>query len=171
FGLGLVDPVDTLDPARLEPKSPPDAPWDLQATHPVLLEKLATAMRESNYDLRAFLKLLAQSSAYQLSSRYDGDWNLSYVPLFARHYARRLEGEEIHDAISKATGVFNKYTVSGFADPFQWAMQLPEPTEPASNGAAAIFMNAFLRGNRDTTFRNQASSILQQLNLMNDNFV
>lgn len=171
FNLGLVDPVDTLDPARLDPNNPPPEPWDFQATHPVLLEKLAKALHDTDFDLRAFLKLLAQSNAYQLSSRYDGDWNLTYVPLFARHYARRLEGEEIHDAISKATGVFNKYTVSGFADPFQWAMQLPEPIEPTSNGAVANFMNAFLRGNRDTTQRNQASSILQQLNLMNDNFV
>ena len=93
------------------------------------------------------------------------------VPLFARHYPRRLEGEEIHDAIASATGVFNKYTVQGFADPFLSAMQLPEPVEPRSNGSVANFMNAFLRGNRDTTQRNQASSILQQLNLMNDNYV
>ncbi len=171
FNLGLVDPVDTLDPARLDPSNPPPAPWDLQATHPMLLEKLAKALVQSNFDLRAFLKLLTQSSAYQLSSRYDGDWNIQDVPLFARHYPRRLEGEEIHDAISQATGVFNKYTVEGFGDPIQYAMRLPDPQEPRSNGAAANFMNAFLRGNRDTTQRNQASSILQQLNLMNDPFV
>lgn len=171
FNLGLVDPVDTLDPARLDPNNPPPAPWDLQATHPVLLEKLAKALRDSNFDLRAFLQVLAQSKAYQLSSRYDGDWKIQDVPLFARHYPRRLEGEEIHDAISQATGVFNKYTVQGWGNPVQWAMQLPDPVEPRSNGAVAAFMNSFLRGNRDTAQRHQASSILQQLNLMNDNFV
>ena len=171
FNLGLVDPVDTLDPARLDPNNPPPAPWELQATHPVLLEKLALAMVQQNFDLRAFLRLLAQSSAYQLSSRYDGDWNIQDVPLFARHYPRRLEGEEIHDAISQATGVFNKYTVEGWGATVQYAMQLPDPVEPRSNGAVANFMNAFLRGNRDTTQRVQASSILQQLNIMNDAFV
>jgi hypothetical protein len=171
FNLGLVDPVDTLDPARLDPNNPPPAPWTFQAANPVLLEELANFLKNSNWDLRAYLRLLAQSSAYQLSSRYEGDWNVQYVPLFARHYARRLEGEEIHDAISKATGIFNKYTVTGFSDPFTWAMSLPDPVEPRTNGAAANFMNAFLRGNRDTTQRNQASSILQQLALMNDNFV
>ena len=171
FNLGLVDPVDQLDPARLDPNNPPPAPWDFQATHPLLLQKLAKTMGEMNWDLRAFLRLLTQSSAYQLSSRYDGDWNLQYVPLFARHYPRRLEGEEIHDAIASATQVFNKYTVEGFATPFQSALLLPDPVEPRSNGSAANFMNAFLRGNRDTTQRNQASSILQQLNLMNDNYV
>lgn len=171
FNLGLVDPVDTLDPSRLDPADPPPASWDLQATHPVLLEKLAKALVQSNFDLRAFLKLLTQSSAYQLSSRYEGDWNIQDVPLFARHYPRRLEGEEIHDAISDATGVFNRYTVEGWGGTVQYAMQLPDPVEPRSNGGVANFMNAFLRGNRDTTQRNQASSILQQLNLMNDPFV
>ncbi|HEX4593769.1 MAG TPA: DUF1553 domain-containing protein [Bryobacteraceae bacterium] len=171
FNLGLVDPVDQMDPARLDPNNPPAAPWTLQAANPVLLEKLANYLANSNWDLRGFLRLIAQSSAYQLSSRYDGNWNIQYVPLFARHYPRRLDAEEIHDAISSATGVFNKYTVQGFGDPVQWAMQLPDTSEPRSNGAVANFLNSFLRGNRDTTQRSQASSILQQLNLMNDNFV
>ena len=171
FNLGLVDPVDQLDPARLDPNKPPPDPWAFQATHPVLLEKLAKAMADGGWDLRAYLRLLAQSSAYQLSSRYDGDWTVESVPYFARHYPRRLEGEEIHDAIQQATGVLNKYSVQGWGDTVQWAMQLPDPQEPRSNGGVANFMNAFLRGNRDTTQRVQASSILQQLNLMNDNFV
>ncbi|MBV8817301.1 MAG: DUF1553 domain-containing protein [Acidobacteriaceae bacterium] len=171
FNLGLVEPVDQMDPARLDPDNPPPAPWDFQASNPVLLERLAEWLASSNWDLRAYLRLLTQSSAYQLSSRYDGTWSVQYVPLFARHYPRRLEGEEIHDSIEIATGIFNKYTVSGYADPFLWAMQLPEPVEPRSNGSVLNFMNAFLRGNRDTTQRTQASSILQQLNLMNDPFV
>jgi hypothetical protein len=170
FNLGLVDPVDQLDPARLDPSNPPPAPWDFQATHPKLLEKLAQSLSNTDYDLRAFLRLIAQSSAYQLSSRYDGDWNLQYVPLFARHYPRRLDAEEIHDAISTATGVFTTYTIQDLAS-VKYAMQFPDTSEPRSNGAVANFLNSFLRGNRDTTQRSQASSILQQLNLMNDNFV
>ncbi|HEY6392755.1 MAG TPA: DUF1553 domain-containing protein [Bryobacteraceae bacterium] len=170
FNLGLVDPVDQLDPARLDPNDPPPAPWDFQATHPKLLDKLARALANTDYDMRAFLRLIAQSSAYQLSSRYDGDWNLQYVPLFARHYPRRLDAEEIHDAISTATGVFTTYTIQNLAS-VKYAMQFPDTSEPRSNSAVANFLNSFLRGNRDTTQRSQASSILQQLNLMNDNFV
>jgi len=171
FNLALAEPVDGLDPDRLDPKNPPAAPWTFQATHPELLEKLAQRLVETNYSLREFIRMVVESSAYQLSSRYDGEWKLDYVPLFARHYPRRLEGEEIHDALAKATGMPGNYTVQGFSEPVQWAMQLPEPVEPRSNGAVANFMNAFLRGNRDSQFRNQAGSILQQLNLMNDNFV
>ncbi|MCS7025855.1 MAG: DUF1549 and DUF1553 domain-containing protein [Bryobacteraceae bacterium] len=171
FNLGLVDPVDTMDPARLDPNNPPPEPWTLQATHPHLLEKLAQRLVEENFQLKNFVKLLVMSSAYQLSSRYEGEWKLEYVPLFARHYPRRLEGEEIHDAILKATGTTASYTVQNFPYAVNWAMQLPDPLEPRSNGAVASFLNAFLRGNRDTQPRSQAGSILQQLNLMNDAFV
>ncbi|MCC6393156.1 MAG: DUF1553 domain-containing protein [Bryobacterales bacterium] len=171
FNLGLVDPVDTMDPARLDPGNPPPDGWALQATHPVLLEKLAAALREGNFSLRELLRLIAASSAYQLSSRYGDEWKVDYIPLFARHYPRRLEGEEVHDAIVKATGVIPTYTVQNLPYTVNWAMQLPDPSEPRSNGAAANFMNAFLRGNRDTMQRNQSGSILQQLNLMNDAFV
>ena len=168
FNLGLVEPVDGLDPARLDPSNPPPAPWALQATHPQLLEDLAQLMRDGNYNLREFLRIVVQSSAYQLSSRYDAPWDLTKVPLFVRHYPRRLMGEEIHDALQMATGTTSNYTVEGWADTAKWAMELPEPVEPRSNGGANNFMNAFLRGNRDTQERRQAGSILQQLALMND---
>lgn len=168
FNLGLVEPVDGMDPARLDPANPPPAPWMLQATHPELLEKLAAELVNMNYQLRPFLRMLVQSTAYQLSSRYDGDWNVQFVPLFARHYARRLEGEEIHDAISQATGVLASYALTGFGDPVRWAIQMPEPSEP--RGAGPI-LTAFVRGNRDTQQRTQAGSIQQQLALMNDPFV
>jgi hypothetical protein len=171
FNLGLVDPVDTLDPARLNPKQSPPEGWSLQATHPELLERLADFFVQSNYSLRETLRLIAQSSAYQLSSRYDGAWNVQYVPLFARHYARRLEGEEVHDAVQQATGVLGRYTVGNWVETVSWAMQLPDPTEPRSAGGVAAFMNTFFRGNRDTQQRNQSGSIQQQLALMNDAFV
>lgn len=167
FNLGLIEPVDQIDPARLDPNEtlPPD--WTHQATHPELLLRLARELRDLNFDLREFVRLLASSSAYQLSSRYDGEWKLEYVPLFARHYARRLEGEEIFDAIQLATGVFASMTVRQWPEPIRWAIQVPEPVEPAGTSQAA-FMNAFLRGNRDTQQRSQAGSIVQHLSRMND---
>ena len=172
FGLALVDPVDALDPARLDPAQPPPDSWTFQATHPELLEKLAAELVEQDFHLRPFLRTLVQSSAYQLSSRVNGEWTEGSVPLFARHYARRLEGEEVHDAIAKATGVSRQLQrFTGWSDRVSWAMQLPEPVEPASDAAVNNFMNTFLRGNRDTLERSQSGSIQQQLALMNDKFV
>lgn len=171
FGLALADPVDNLDPLRLDPAVEPPAPWTFQASHPELLEKLAQYAHDTDYNLRAMLRLMATSSAWQLSSRYDGEWKLDYVALFARHYPRRMEGEEVHDAIVKATGSVPRYTIGGWADPVSWAMQMPEPVEPRSNGTAAGFMNSFQRGNRDTQFRSQSGSVQMYLSLMNNTFV
>lgn len=166
FNQGLVDNVEQLDPARLDPSKPPPEPWGFQASHPELLERLAQEFVRYDFSLREFLRLIVTSSAYQLSSQYDEPWKIEYQPLFARHYPRRLEGEEIHDAITQASGVVSRITVPGFTEPFLFAMQLPEP-----NGLGPAFMNAFLRGNRDGVPRQQAGSILQQINLMNDTFV
>ncbi|MEZ5355219.1 MAG: DUF1553 domain-containing protein [Bryobacteraceae bacterium] len=170
FTIGLVEPVDALDPARLDPANPPPEPWSLQATHPELLRKLAGELAARNFNLREFLRLLAESSAYQLSSRYDDTWKLDYVPLFARHFPRRLEGEEVHDTIVQATGIQTPYVLRDLPST-PWAMQLPDPIEPRNDGAAFRFMTPFFRGNRDSFFRIQDGSIQQQLALMNDTWV
>jgi hypothetical protein len=170
FNLGLVDPVDTMDPMRLDPKNPPPAPWALQAAIPELLDRLATQALYSNFNFKDYMRILVQSTSYQLSSRYDATWNINDISLFARHYPRRLEAEEVHDAIAKATGVMGNYNVNGPTAPLiQWAMQLPDPL--ASSGSGANLLNSFLRGNRDTIPRSSDASILQRLTTMNDTFV
>ena len=170
FNLGQVDPVDTLDPARLDPTNPPASGWNLQAANPQLFARLAMEAIYQNFKFRDFMRVLVQSSAYQLSSRYDNSWNINDIPLFARHYPRRLDAEEVHDAIAKATGVLGNYTVNGPQAPLiQWAMQLPDPLAPAGGGANLL--NVFLRGNRDTVQRSSEASIQQRLTIMNDSFV
>ncbi len=170
FGMGLVEPYDMLDPDRLDPENPPAEPWQLQATHPVLLQKLAQEFRGSDLNMRYLLRFIVQSNAYQMSSRYDGTWTLEMVPLFARHYPRRLWSEEIHDVLAIGSGQFNNYTLKNMPA-VKLAMQLPDTDEPRSDGATANFMNFFLRGNRDSRQRASDQSILQRLAIMNDNFV
>jgi hypothetical protein len=184
FGLGLVDPVDSLDPARLDPKNRPPAPWTLQATHPELLEKLARFFFENDTNLRAMVRLLVQSSAYQLSSSWSGEWKYEYTALFPRHYPRRLDAEEVHDALAAASGVPGRYTwpvvnsqtmARGSplpqSEPVEWAMKLPDVNEPRNNPVVRDFMRAFYRGNRDTAARLEAGSIQQQLGMMNSGVV
>ena len=50
-------------------------------------------------------------------------------------------------------------------------MELAEPGEPRTDGNVATFLNMFLRGNRDSQPRSQDLSILQRLNIMNDQFI
>jgi len=154
----------------LDPNNPPPAPWTLQPTNPALLDQLARWFQQNRYDLRALMALIAKSSAYQLSATYPGTWDIAFVPYYARKYVRRLDAEEIHDAIAKATGILGNYTI-GALPPVQWAMQLPDTRGPNSNGAVSQFLNAFGRGDRDTSPRRSDGSILQSLNLMNNTFV
>lgn len=169
FQLALAEPVDNLDPARLDPDNPPPAPWTYQTAHPVLMKKLADEFIRSGYSMREFIRLLVSSTTYQLSARYDAEWKLDYVPLHARHYARRMEAEEVHDALSQASGNWVNYTPQGFAETVRSAWRMPDPSEPG--GAAGTLMSTFLRGNRDTQLRRTEGSILQSLTLMNDTYV
>lgn len=170
FGMALAEPVDGLDPARLDPRVKPPEGWTWQASHPWLLEKLAEHARATDFHLGETLRLIAQSTVYQLSSRYEGDWDMTKAQLFARRIPRRLDAEEIHDAIVKATQLPQPYAVQGFSEPFLWAVQLPDTSEPRSNGTSRAFLDAFNRGNRDTLQRNQDGSILMWLTLMNSTF-
>ena len=180
FGMGIVDPPDTFDPARLDPSNPPTVPWPadptqpwpLQPSNPQLLNALAQDFINSKYDLKALMREITNSQAYQLSSRYNGTWNPSWTPLFARKLVRRLWAEELHDAITQSSGVIPTYTMGSVYPAVSWAMQLPEPLNlpDGGNGPVNNFLNAFLRGNRDDQPRRGDGSILQALYLMNDNF-
>ncbi len=170
FGRGIVDPVDSFDPARLDPDNPPPAPWSLQPTNARLLNLLATHFAAGGYDLRALMREIATSDTYQLSSRYEGTWNPAWEPYFARKFVRRLWAEEIHDAVVQSSGTLPSYTITGFTDlgfpnP-SFAMQWPD-VSASRDGNANSFLDSFLRGNRDDQPRRAEGSILQALNLMN----
>ena len=172
----FVTPASAFDLARLDPDKPPPAPWTLQPTNPQLLNALSRWFGENGYDLRQLIALIAKSNAYQLSSAYPGAWKPDYVPFYARHFVRRLDAEEIHDAVVKATGILPSYVMDYAGSltplpPVSWAMQLPDTREPRTNGTTAQFLNAFGRGDRDLAARNSSGSVLQGLSLMNNTFV
>jgi hypothetical protein len=167
FGAGIVEPADSFDLARQDPAAlAPGA--TLQPTHPQLLTKLAESFIAGNYDLRALIRTIVVSNAYQLSSRYTpGDWSEAWASYYARHYPQRLMAEEVLDAIQKSTGVAASLGVSGGGS-VPRAMLLPDPTE---GGTFAEFLNHFERGNRDDEPRTSDSSIVQALSLLNDRVV
>jgi hypothetical protein len=169
FVIGLVEPVDQFDPARLDPDRPPPEPWKLQPSNPRLLNALAQDFIDSGYDLKQLMRQIVTSRAYQLSSRYPGSWNPAWDKLYARKLVRRLWAEEIHDAVAQASNVFPSYRIAdGWT--VRWAMQLPEPRN-LPGGAATAFLDSFLRGNREDQERRLEGSPSQALSLMNDSFV
>jgi hypothetical protein len=140
--------------------------------------------------LKTLTRKIANSEAYQLSSRYEGEWKAEYEPLFARKLVRRLWAEEVHDAVVQSSGVMPNngagYNLTNFSSfpagsPYAgnptfgnilWAMQAPDVrTSPDNNGRVFQFFIAFMRGDRDLEDRRGDGSVLQALNLMNDPFI
>ena len=109
FGVGIVDPPQQFDLARYGPDVKPPPPWTPQTIHAELLDALARDFQAHNFDLRYLIRLIVTSSAYQLSHRVDASWKPEYAPYFARRFVRRLPAEQIWDAISQATGIFNEF--------------------------------------------------------------
>ncbi len=165
FGRGIVNPANQFDLARLDPDNPPPDGWTIQPSNPQLLNDLAKAFVDGGYNVKGLIRAVVASETYQLSSRYDGDWNPTWEPLFARKMVRRLWGEEVMDAIVQTSGIPMSYTI-GDAGKISWAMQAPEPLAIGGN-----FLTSFLPGNRDDEERRGDGAVQQALNLMNDPFV
>ncbi len=176
FARGLVEPADQFDPDRLDPADPPTGEWDVQPSHPGLLEWLANGFRTSGFDLKWLMREIVTSQTYQLSSRYDGVFNPQYERFFVRHNARRLGAEQMHDAILIASGKRASYDVSPTLQDVPLAMQFPDvndviPGRGRNAVGARRFLRAFLPGDRRQTPRSDAASPPQALNLMNNIFV
>ena len=184
FSRGIVEPPDQFDLGRLDPANPPPDPWEIQPSHPYLLQGLAEGFVSNGFDLKWLMREIANSRAYQLSSRYDGEWSSAYEPLFARYQAKRLGAEQIHDALIISSGIFEPYVLSRSIGPVVFAMQFPDvqglpraPRRPANGGAGALagaavtWLDAFLRGDREATPRSAEATIIQALHLMNSPLV
>ena len=167
FGMGLVEPANAFDLARLDPNNLP-AGYTVQPANPQLLEDLTSELIKDKYDLRAILRTMATSTSYQLSSKYTpGAWNESWTPDFPRHYPHRLGAEMLLDAIMKSTSVGFSVNVAGLGAVTE-AVKLPDPTVPGPASAYGAFLNELGRGNRDDQMRSNDASISQALSLMND---
>lgn len=157
FGLAIVEPVDNFDLASTT-----------QATHPVLLNELATYFQQSGFDLRALIRLIAQSNAYQLSGRYGGTWNETSTPYFARHYPRRMMAEVLLDSLYQATGRHLALNVSQHGVVTK-AVATPDPLAFVNNGYfQGPFLQDFGEGDRDSNIRTQDPTLLEVLEMLND---
>jgi len=95
FSRGLVEPEDDIRPTN-------------PATHPRLLEALATHFTESGYDLKELIRTICNSRTYQLSSEPNVD-NGKDTQNFARYYPKRLPAEVLLDSFNDLTGASNSF--------------------------------------------------------------
>jgi hypothetical protein len=181
MGVGIVDPYDEFDLARQDPNNVPKG-WELQPSHPELLNALADDFRKNNYSLHHLFSVICSSSAYQLSARFPGEWKETYTKYYARKFVRMLSAEELHDAIATATsrpgnfGGARRSSAQAIANgeeaevsqPVQMAMQV---AAPRNSGELKSFMQAFGQANRGTPARPSQPSPLQPIMLMRSSVV
>ena len=175
---GLVEPVNQMDPARLDPDNPPPAPWNLQPSNAALLRDLAQDFIDSGYNLKSLMRRIATSDAYQLSARYYGQWDPAWENLHARRLVKRLWAEEIYDAIAQTSNIAAPITMTvstripnGPPADTRIVPTALQTTSPASRGGAAAFLNPFYPGDREDTDRRRDGSDQQALTLMNNTLV
>ena len=147
MGTGLVEPVD-----------------DLRLTNPAsneeLLNALAQALIGADHDLKALMRLIMNSAAYQRSSE-PSDPAMPDDRFYSQYIIRRLDAEVILDTYSQVTDVPTKF--EGYPDGFR-ALQLPD------SQVASYFLTAFGRPERNQTCaceRTEDASVAQTLHLAN----
>lgn len=152
MGFGIVEPVDEFDLDN------PDQP-----SNPALLDALARNLQTNNFSFKNYVRTVMKSSAYQLSSRFEGEWKETYAPYYARKYVRMLSAPELHDAIAIATGrAASANSATGAADGM--VMQMPEPGKAGAEVKG--FLRVFGQSNRDDMPKKTPQSALQAMLLM-----
>ncbi len=156
MGFGIVEPVDDFDLLRTD-----------QASNPELLDALADDFAKHNYSFRHVVQTIMQSSAYQLSSQFTGEWDDRYAPYYARKFVRILSAAELHDSIALATG--RPGTFSSGTETVGMVMQMPEPKK--ADADVQGFMRTFGQSNRDDMPKKVPPTSLQAMLLMQSKVV
>ncbi|MEO8496335.1 MAG: DUF1553 domain-containing protein [Planctomycetota bacterium] len=95
MGRGLVEPSDDLRATN-------------PATHPELLDRLASEFAANGHSLRKTIREIVTSAAYARSSRATGD-NAGDLQFYSHALATGLEAEVLADAIADVTGIAEPY--------------------------------------------------------------
>lgn len=167
MGVGIVEPIEDFDLARYYPDQDIPEGWTAQPTHPYLLDELARDFQNSNYSFKHLIRTITKSSAYQLSSKFEGEWKPEYGRYFARRYVKMLSPIQLHDSLVTATAVPGDYN-SG-KEHVGMARQLLDPAHVSSE--VAEFLRAFGQQSRDEMPARTSASSLQAMLMMNSQAV
>jgi len=149
FRRGLIEPEDDI-----RDTNPP--------SNPELLDALAKHFVESGFDLKAVVRVIAQSSAYQLSA-IPNQHNGVDTQNFSRFYPRRMPAEVLLDAVDQFTGAR-----TDFADLPAGTRAIALPDN--SYNRSSPFLKVFGRPESASVCeceRASAPSLSQSLHLMN----
>jgi hypothetical protein len=130
MGRGLVEPNDDFRSSNPPVNGP-------------LLEELAKQLRDSHFDLRALVRLIMNSRAYQLSSSPAGT-NADDELHFSKALVQPLEAEQLLDAVAQVTGSRPKFEGYPRGTRAGQMAALPQERRSRRGGAEAErFLKAF----------------------------
>ena len=153
YSRGLVEPEDDMRVTN-------------PATHPELLDRLATHFIESGYDTRALIKTICSSKTYQLQSS-PNEHNVTDTQNFSRYYPKRLPAEVLLDAINEVSD--SSETFTGQA-PGVRAVQLPDD----KFNSQSFFLSVFGRPENSSACeceRVSDANLAQSLHLINSDTI
>ncbi len=85
FGVGVIDPVDEITDSTVP-------------SNPALMTYLETTMKDLNYDMKAYLRILLNSKTYQAAA-YAKDLELGEQFHFPGPLVRRMTAEQVWDSM------------------------------------------------------------------------
>jgi hypothetical protein len=148
LGKGIIDPVD-----------------DIRASNPpsneALLNALTKDFKDHDYDLKHLMRTIVNSRVYQASIATN-EWNETDKTNFSHAIPRRLNAEQLMDALTQATGVRPEFPEVPKDTP---AEEFPDP-HVGKDG----FLDLFGRPQRESACeceRKTDLSLPQALNLVN----
>ena len=148
LGKGIIDPVD-----------------DIRASNPPVNEDLLNAVtkdfRDHDYDLKRLIRTIVNSRTYQAGIETN-EWSVTDTVNFSHAVPRRLNAEQLMDALAQATGVRPEFPE---VPPDTTAEQFPDP-HVGKDG----FLDLFGRPQRESACeceRKTDLSLPQALNLIN----
>jgi len=145
FGKGLVDPIDDMHDGN-------------PATHPELLETLATQFSASNFDLKFLIRSICNSETYQRSSKPNASNKETDIALLARMPIKNMTPEQLFDSLTTVLGAASK------AD--QKIGKVKAEKNQPKGGARSQFV-AFFQPEEGTSALSYETGIPQILRLMN----
>ncbi len=151
FGMGIVEPVDDIrstNPARNEP----------------LMHALCDDLHRHNFDLKYLLGTIMKSRTYQLSP-VPTRTNKIDTRLCSHYPARRINAEELLDAVAQVTGVPDKFNGMGLG---------ARASELADTEIPSLMLDTFGRPPRvqpSDSERSCSPAISQALAFLNSEFI
>ena len=178
MGAGIVEPLDGFDFSRMDDEALP-RDWDVQPTHPELLDALAEDFEKSGYNLQHLQKRIVNSSAYQLAAEFPAAWKPEYASYFSRKFLKRLTAEQVYDSVVKATDLHIPIQIPLTDKQVQYMVQMRGPADirrtptigPQLKQDLQFFAESFGQSNREFNEPTRDGSIIQAALMMNSSLV